>query len=115
MHGRDEVLRLLAAGVLRVDEAAELLDRASTASTVELEVRRATDSATLLRAILPTAFVDAAAAAGLRLVLRVGEPPLAIAWRELVEQLEQRAWVEVRDEVAGVVARLRIASGSDKA
>jgi hypothetical protein len=107
VHGRNEVLRLLAAGTLRVDEAAELLDRVSTDGTAALEVRRASDGKPLLRAVVPAALVAAAAAADLRLALRVGEPPLAIAWRDLAAQAKERGVAEARDDAAGIVALLR--------
>lgn len=103
---RREVLQLLTTGALRVDEALELLAPAPAADSVELLLVQASGRHELLRVVLPRRFVEAAGAAGLRLRLGVGEPPLAITWADLLRQLLERGQAEVVDQRAGVVARL---------
>lgn len=108
VFGRDEVLRLLADGTLRVDEAAVLLDRRRPDAIASLEIQHLASGQTLLRAVVPQAFVTAAAAAGLALALDVGKPALAIAWRDLAAAMQERGYAEACDEASGVVATLRV-------
>lgn len=108
---RGEVLRLVAAGALRPDEALALLDLPPAARTVELDVRQTNEGRAVLRVVLPYQLVEAAAAAGLRVGLRVGDPPLAVTWQELAAQFRAQGSAEAVDQQAGVVVRLRGAQG----